>query len=1062
MTIPRKNGLWSGTLGDFIPLGVAEALASYMDIPSRAYAIPLEKNGKWHWSRVHENLSMSRFAERLMRGEPTAVSMYEYRDGAYIHQQAFATFDFDCSGRVDAAGKAALDIRKFLMSRGFSVLISYTGKKGFRLTVYLKDPLPATVVASWQDKVLSNHGWVRQDIDTYTKDGVECETLIISGNGIVVKVPFSRHQDKANRPGYFELPVTDDMVDYIHTRPPTEDDWKMAISVFGGITQNDAEAIALEVGDEVWVDGTPPVPSIKSKPSTGIKPDFDIPQPSEVTKEIYERIMDRPCLKRAIDACRHTYWPRAVLAVAINAMGYKVEDAAAFFARHVCDAEDLANVGELQRQLAYHFPLKKNCMCRVFQNSSSNYYCCPGPCGRKRPSDVEPPLKLEVPEVTKFKTPEEAEAFFDQLISTDGSKSVLGAARSGKTTGIGMAIIRAKEQAVVLVPRISIIKDTWNSILKLSKHKGYEAYACYIPDIRESCLKLRKLIKANRDIHGVEEGDLSAMEIIPYVNKPSCSDCPYKDQFVADIEPNVLYGAADEDFGICGYQTIKRNERFWNIIILTNKKWNRISANADDWMFTPIFQMVTSRKIFVLDEVSSYFETPETEVPIWSKHKTDPSLNFSWIDDMKKEAGFIQQYILERLGRMKWIDGGGKSPRDRLAAKISTIDEVYKQVRGEIEQNYKIVIDDPQRNVFRFERTMTIDELEQIKKAFKLVEKTAYLKAIHDNQALLRIYELIELGTELEWIFCNDPSISYEARVTVKIAPKTVGYLNSATVGAKIIALDIIPPIIPLDKLFGGAWTHHNIGDRANIYTQFVIIPDSIHIRASDVLKPKYRQYLLDFIEMVIRVHGQENVSILFPTIETENVIMGILRPKYPNLDSRHHRGTKTMGVHCDRRVAISVCAPFSPRTSMHWLKYSPFSEYLKDITHNQLWFHQQAKETMQGEARYVDPTGMSRSVVYAFGQPSWVVERNYLNAVVKPNILKVPHHQWKGGVKVQNVLGALWMNHGYIPESPAEISALGAIISGKNNREIHNTYHLRNEDIDKLRYKLKDVKFDG
>jgi len=1043
-----------------LPLDTAKALASFMQVSSRAYAIPLEKNGKWYWSRVHQNLPDTRFIERLMQGEPTAVSMYEYRDGAYVHQQAFVAFDCDCAGKVEAAGKAALEIRNFLISRGFSVLVSYTGKKGFRVTIYLKDSLPAAVVAAYQDKVLTELGWTRMDIDTYTRDGVECETLIISGNGIVVKVPFSRHQDKANRPGYFELPVTETMVDYIHTRPPTEEDWKMAVDAFGTIVQNDAEAIVLEIGDEVWEGGLPPAPVAKAKPvkdgEKAVPADFKIPDPSPTTKEIYERIIDRPCLKKALDSCRHTYWPRAVLAAAINAMGYKIEDAAAFFVRYVCDAEDLKNVGELQRQLAYHFPRKSNCMCRVFQNSSSNYYCCPGPCGRKRPSDVEPPLKLNVPEVTKFKTPEEYDAFFAGLVRGEGNASVLGAARSGKTTGIGMAVIRAHEQAVVLVPRLSIVTDTWNSILKMAEHEGVKTYACYIPDIRESCLKLRKLIKANRDLHGIEEGDTCAIEDLPYVTKPSCSDCPYKDNYVSEPEPNVLYGAADETEEICGYQTAIKNSTYWNIIVLTNKKWNRIAAGADEWFFTPIFQMITARRLFVLDEVSSYFENPETEVPVWSKHKTDNTKDFDWLEAVKNEAGFIRNYLEERLNRMKWVDGGGISPRDRLALKITTIDEVYKQVRGEIEQNYKVVIDDPQRNVFRFERTITVEEMDRIKKAFKLMEKSAYLKALHDNVALLRIYELIELGTELEWIFTNDPSISYEARVTIKIAPKTVGYINSATAGAKIITLDIIPAIIPLERLFGGSWQHHNIGDRAGIYKQFVIFPDSIHIRASELLREKYKERLIKVSRLEAKVFGDDRISILMPTIETENVTKRHLQD-LPKIDYRHHRGTKTVGVHCDRRVAISVCAPFSPRTSLHWLKFSPFAAYLSEVTHNQLWFHQQAKETMQGEARYVDPSGMARSSVFAFGQPKWVVERSYMNSIVPPKIANVPRNaEGPGEIMVQVAQQYIYETHGIIVEKNAELIALRGILDRKDNTIIHNRSKLTNDEIEKLRYMLK------
>jgi hypothetical protein len=503
---------------------------------------------------------------------------------------------------------------------------------------------------------------------------------------------------------------------------------------------------------------------------------------------------------------------------------------------------------------------------------------------------------------------------------------------------------------------------------------------------------------------------------------------------------------ADVVNGVCGYQTVVQHAESWNIIIMTNKKFNRIvSLYQDVGIESPLYSMITSRGRFVMDEVSSYFETPDADIEIFSKF-IPTGHEFKFLDELKADVVKIRQYIETKIDATPLRMGGRRAT---LAKKLSQFGDVYDEVTKSIEDNYTKVIDDPLRNVFMFKRAVTIDEIDSIKKALLLVQSAAEKRAIIDNEALMYIYELMALGVELEWIFTNDPSSGYEPRVNIKIAPKTIGYINAVTANrAQIIALDVQPPVVPVDRFFGVKFKHYNIGDRGHIFDRYIIIPDSKHIRASEVTRPGNHDRLLDFADKVAKLFGAECSDVLFPTIESETMTMGPLKMRHPKLTSRHHRGSLTMGVHCDRRVAVSVCAPFAPRKSLHWLKAGPYSDILKDVTHNQIWHHQQAKESMQGEARYIDPEGKVNSVVFAFGQPKWLVERTYTNAVVKPRILNTLRGD---DGRVALVQGWIWRCKGIVVESPEELRALAGILDGLTDREVHDRAHVALPLIERL-----------
>ena len=1050
-----RGNLW-GTSLFVVPTVVLTRLALYLGVP-RPYAFAKDSR----WFRVHVQYSVDLFVERLQAGEPMAVSMKDFIDGGYVDTQPFFVFDIDCKEDFEATKAAVKAVAAALDARGVSPenrQVTFTGKKGFRIWVFLDEPLPSATLAAFQNDVLRGAGFEQVKKDAYRRGLVMVETLILDGDGGIVKVPFSRHQDQ-ERHDFFEVPVDMDQVQaFDKDALPSDALIQHGIELFNKVKRLEALIVLLQVEE-----GPGPVVKRKKKVRRGAEPektdnDWVRSNSSPRMVEMVEKVATTPCLQECFGkavAEDHIFWERAVLAFSLAACGFSKADIAAYFVAWVNDADDDAHPDVLRYQVNYWADRYTHCRCDILKEEAGNKRCCPGPCGRLNPTDPEPILKLPVPEVTVLKDGKEMEAFFDGVVKNDRHSIIYGSPRSGKTTGIGMALIRNHRDAVVMLPRIAIAQDTWAKVLEEAKGAGLECHACYLPDIRCACLRLAMRIELQRKEHDLKPGQKCAMELAMRWGKPNCHKCRHKDDVSITPAPNYLHGDADTAAGICGYQTVVQNAAGWNLVLISDKKFVAISSLADEDVWSPLMSIITTRDCYVLDETSGYLEAPSAELDVYALGRADPKQEYKFIEVLRNEVGILEQVIATKVAPMTTEEDARK---DRWTRASNQLRELYKKTKMEISEQQVKVLGDISNNVFVYKRELLPEERKQILKAGKLIQAALEKKAMDDNQVLESVYDMLAFSTELEWIFCNDPNSTSDPRITIKIAPKVVPYVNSILSNkSQVIALDIMPSIIDLDRLFGVTFKRYNIGDRNGLYDNLLIIPDSRHINASGLLQAPNIGRLTAELEYAVALFGEEKMGLLFANMNGEREVLELLKSKFSRFDVRHHRGTKTMGVHCDRRVGFSICAPFAPKTAMHWLK--KVYPFLKDISAWQLWNYEQQKQTQQGEARYVDPSGGARSVVFAFGQTEDNVRRNYTNAIVKPAIAKVPRYgaSRSGATSppLYIVLGYLWIEHGRKVVDDKELLAIRAILDGAPDVEVVNRSRLTVEAIKELRWLL-------
>jgi hypothetical protein len=1002
-----------------LPTEVYERLARLLGLPDKSWACEIQSR----WSRVHTPLSTVELARRLSQELPTAVSVSSFLGGKYVHTQRFITFDVDCKTDPATAGPVAVQIRDALSAKGIPSGLTYTGKKGFRNWVWLDGELPDTTIAAFQHKLLTSLGFTKVKDGAYSLGPVDCETLIGSGDGKIVKVPFSRHQDRA---GYFEIPITPESITTIIQRPPTDDDWLAAVWAFESWAVIDPIDIALQT-EEITHDTT----VVTAPKSTA---------PVRLPDHRLNFLFDcAPCVRKITDLMKagtgldaqekgflvgsvllHNGWSDDEIVEVFRPNGHFREEHTRYQLRHL-------------RTHGYRVP-----KCDKVRAQG----LCPGKCGRLHPIDNESPLKLDVPAALTFASDANRNSWFDNIVQIPDNVIILGGVRSGKTTGIGRALIRAHKKATIIVPRLSIIQDTWHKILADATAAGDEIAIAYVPDIRKMCVKL--MDRSNK---------YPVRELLPRVVKPDCKNCEYKNCIPTTLEPNHIYGDAfiggldtdglpDKTKCICGYQTVVQCAVNWDLVILSHKKFVALtSAHGDDW-HSPLVGLITTQNLYVLDECTSYIETPELEFDIYTVARENHT-KFKFVDKLKEEVVKVQRFIEAKIDALPLTTNGR---RQKVATKLAQFKEIYKDATEEIEQNYKTVVDNPAENVFVLTRDITEEERGELLAMNEYTQRTLEHIAEDKEEVYLAIYDMMAANVEMQWIFSNDPSAMYGTRVTLKIAPKTVAYINAIKKwDSKIIALDIIPSIIPFPKLFDMNFKTYNLGDRGGLYNNFIIIPDSRHIPASKLRLPQNQKRFDDFTEQAANMFGLENIGRLFPSIRSERL--------FPDDDiyTMHQRGTKTIGVHCPQRIGISACCPFAPRTSQHWLKFV-YPEHLKDISAYQLLLYEEGKQVQQGEGRFIDPTGKNRSVVLAWGQTRADVERSYTNAIVPPKILNV----LRDAPDVAILQARIWVKHGVVVERTEECKALRCIMAGKDERRTQQDSGVAIDRVRELRAYLQ------
>ena len=665
------------------------------------------------------------------------------------------------------------------------------------------------------------------------------------------------------------------------------------------------------------------------------------------------------------------------------------------------------------------------------------------------------PLKIDIPSITNIPLPE----IMDNVYLSGESAQIFGTTRSRKTTEAILGAIRNFKRTFIIVPRLRILNETLIDILKRADENNKKIFACYLPDNKKSCLWLKKHIRDMRELHGAKDDEKIALETLRHLTRPKCRKCTFfKEQcWEIEIVPNKLYGEADIENLICGYQTVIKNSDKWDLVCCSDKKFICIVNANDPQYITPLGEIIADIDVFILDEISHFLEYPAFEIDIWKISNDKNIKEYKYTERLKKEVEILRDYVSKKVPSIFKRSNKQKKVTKTDLKTLNELQRLHSNLTQEININTNKMLIDENNGIFVYKRDITSEEMGELRDSCKLIHSSIELKAKVDNEALTQIEDMLDLSLELEWIFTNVPIYEYEQNISIKIAPKVIEY-TSQFYEKQIITLDATPSIIDIEKLFDKQFQKYNIGDPQKINDKFIIIPDTLQIYASKRLK-KYEDRLSNWINWTIKLLGEENIGLLFTSIAHEKRIMERIKDKFPKLDYRHHRGTKTFGVPCDRRIGITICPPYAPQRVMHWLK-KVYPEQLKNFSSDELWKYEETKQVQQGDGRFKDPQGQVRSGVIAFGQTKQQVEQSYFNAILKPEILNTI--QQRGDEKecpIEIIQMALWFHLGEKIDDVKELKTILQIIQGKNDKIIQDISKITIKRLSELRYMLNRVK---
>jgi hypothetical protein len=262
----------------------------------------------------------------------------------YTGDHHFIIFDIDAEDNWDACRRAAHELAtKIKAKEGYDCLVTFSGKKGFHIWIFVTDAIHHTVEYAWQKDILTSLGYAQSSAHIFTKNGVNAETLITFGDnaGLVIKVPFSQHQSRA---GFWEIPISvDEILEYNKEVPPTDEQWHRGIGLFENTQRVDNLLVMMEASGEEAL--TRVEPEARHRPTARLGP-FVIPDASAHVGQILEDVRQTPCLKKCmeISTSQHgVYWLRAPLVSVLGVRRYRREDIAVFFRQHINDDEDNAH-----------------------------------------------------------------------------------------------------------------------------------------------------------------------------------------------------------------------------------------------------------------------------------------------------------------------------------------------------------------------------------------------------------------------------------------------------------------------------------------------------------------------------------------------------------------------------------------------------------------------------------------------------------------------------------------------------------------------------------------------
>lgn len=1024
-----------------------EKLGLHLGVGTCAYAVA---NGDGGWSRRHKLLTWDRFAQHVRTGRPLCVSMcrFDPQRNEYLHYQKFAVFDIDSDEPAEFpnATRTALAIGKAARRHNATPMATFSGKKGWHIWCTFDQEMFDESVAEWQAIVtkealegLSEEGSVAFEFaknkffetrempaderhrETWYEpvNGVHVDFLIAGGQGKVVKIPFSRHQHPL-RDLFFEIPVKDaDIEGFDREIPPTDEQFQNAMRALMNFTITRAETIEQELAATVEGGSRLGTTRIRSRvrTSSSTLPPFEIPESAGRQDEIWAKIQDTPCLKKCYEDATTLpgqYWTRVNLVTTLSASGFNREEIAVFIRDRINDALDNRNLGINAYQVNYWFPKTYLSKCEKFQDQGNERFCCPGVCGRQRPSDMAPIKPID-------------EAVRD-IIESGHDTIVRKTTRAGMTTNMVMECAKSGRKLCVVVPTTKIATDTFAEAMRMLHEQGINVNGAVLGDNRISCLKLRIKGQEIRETHDVGR---SAWDELPFVAKPSCSDCKYNQrEHFFNFNPLMPVFESSIDNKQCAQATIREKIDDIDILFLSYAKLQAM-INSLAEVTVEIMEKISHYDVFMLDEVSHITDTAAVDVRFQQITVTNVQI-YNYLLTLKRQMEDLQLW-----NDNKMIDAmfDMTEKMDNKLHGLITMQNTIGSALGEIENDIKIVQN-------------TLDEDEQIEMSLSFVAKynQIVLFAIENNRALDALADMLRLMRFPEWIFSNVPNLDYKVNTSLKVRPETkdvADYLTGAD--AQVVVTDATMPLADLSRVFFREFEDTNIGDPRKTAEKMKYIPDTRHIAATKLFAQEDEARLYGFLDNCVRRFGLENMVVVAPSIRHKKRLQTWFIDQFHGVPYllTYHRSSHTVGVRCDKRIMINLCAPFPPESAYGWLTHV-YPE-LGDLGEDALRKYDASKTYYQTTSRVKDPMATERSVVLNYGMSYGDVAGllSDCNSAPKTAYVQRDRGMDDDAVPMPILLADVWMTKGLILTA-IEQRILRKAMTGATAGQIYQEIHRR------------------
>jgi len=841
---------------------------------------------------------------------------------------------------------------------------------------------------------------------------------------------------------------------------------------------------------------------------------IDVPEPNDELNEIQQQMIDEmelmvtgdvnmtpPCIRRSFlrdpdnPVDRHFARVNIMRYLAIRG-NYTPSEIGTFIRFKVNDEEDNKpqNKHTLHQQVPYWYgdPEKPDfpASCNVMQNKSNRFFACGEEekklCTRsyctgsqirkikKKPFIItrkkDENKKIDISHQVKSFNPMNRE--ISRILKDNKTNyELIKTTRAGVTTSIIKESVRMGKKVLIIIPTNAIGEKTGSDAFWLIK-QTYElnVRGAVFASNRRGCLKLqftrRDLSERKSEEPRWGDGGL-AYEKLSFHFKPTCISvdgaCKYLDNIFtfphydrAGIPLPVIDARMDDytrndrrtSEGVCAYQSVIQNLEDLDVLFITYDKLRALSLSEDREL---ISQLINIFDVVFLDEISQFAQKSSDAVPLYQLDDEDNEWDLTTV--LQNEMAILQ--LESHIDTVK-----------KLVEIITEFNDVYINKLLMWESNKKF-----NKNPFieKFDNPLSLSNQNFIEMNFPALYGVVSQFAEKYNVHLKNVEKTLILLSSESWWVQNIPTNENIIDCTIISAPvieyarSFVGSFNMLK-DKQVLVTDATMPLIKMSQLLGINFKRYVIGDPRNTNNYQLIITDNKVVYPFRLFmggKDSYLEKLVEMIQIAVSRHGANNIMLVLPNSRKIYRYIKYMQSdgKIPNeMEITYYRSDKTIGVASDRRVMITVCAPYPPSGSYLWLAsyyhelglFSdvPIMKLSKQL--EEMNAHQTYYQTI-GRAKAPDNT--QRSIIYA-----WGIDKKVLNKIIQmdddvpiPHITSLRYKNSKA--EILSHIAELWLQYHVIVDT----SVIRIVNYLKKNRKQKYSLSMLKQI---LRLQKKDIEY--